>query len=285
MNSNEKIPAEELSLQQKIWKGTQVFLYALRPLIVYIIVPAMATYVGRILFGGRTTEELLSESGNFYYTAGIILTFVILHKRSKKRGSSLQEDATFEYHELDKKKILYLIGMGFGFGFFFSALLTVVPFPKILIQSYTNSSEAVKNGSDPMLALMSTVFLAPVVEEIIFRGYMLNRLLSWFDEKLSVLIVSLIFALCHVSLIWIVYAFLMGEVLAKVSIKEDNISYSMALHMGFNSNVVPIWVINHIPALKNTLFSSHWLIAFYGTAACLMAVWFLKKYRKETELW
>lgn len=285
MNKTEKENIEELSPEQKIWKGMEVFFHSIRPLILYLFVPAITTYIGRFLFGGRPLDEILSESGNFYYTLGIILTFVILHKRSKKRGSSLREDVTFEYRELEWKKIACLMGMGFGFGFFFSALVTVIPFPELLMESYMSSSEAVKDGSDPILALLSTVLLAPVVEEIIFRGYMLNRLLSWFDEKKSILITAMVFALCHVSLIWIVYAFLMGAALAKISIDEDNISYSMALHIGFNANVVPIWVINHIPKLKDMLFSNGWLIALYGALSCFLAVWLLGKYRKETKLW
>ena len=276
---------EGLSLQQKIWKGSGVFFYSVRPLILYTILPALVTTLGMLLPGGRTAEEMISQSGNFYYTLGIILTFYLLHRQSKKRGSSLMEEATLEYRGLERKKILYLVGMGFGFGFFFSSLITVVPFPEILMQSYSSSSEAVKDGTDPLLALVSTVLLAPVVEEIIFRGYMLNRLLGWLDEKKSVMMVSVVFALCHVSLIWIVYALLMGVVLAKVSIEEDNIAYSIALHMGFNANVLPIWIINHVPELKAVLFANHGLIALYGVVSCVMAVWFLGKYRRETKLW
>lgn len=285
MNKTKKEDRNGLSPEQKIWKDMEVFLYSIRPLLLYLLVPAVTTYIGKLIFGGRPIEEILSESANFYYTLGIILTFVILHRRSKKRGSSLREDVTLECRELKWKRIFYLVGMGFGFGFFFSALVTVVPFPKGLMESYISSSEGIKNGTDPLIALLSTVLLAPVVEEIIFRGYMLNRLLSWFDEKKSILITAVVFALCHVSLIWIAYAFLMGAVLAKVSVEEDNISYSMALHIGFNANVVPIWSINHIPELKGILFCSHWLIALYGALSCFLAVWLLGKYRKETKLW
>ena len=284
-NSRERDSAEGLSNQQKIWKGISVLLYSLRPLLLYIIVPALVTMLGNLLLGGRDTREIIQESGNFYYTLGILATFYILYRQSKKRGSSLKEDVTLEYRGLERRKLLTLIGIGFGFGIFFSSVITVVPFPEVLMQSYLSSSEAVKDGTDPLLALLSTILLAPVVEEIIFRGYMLNRLFSWFDEKAGILIASAVFALCHVSLIWMVYAFLMGIMLAKVSVEEDNIAYSIALHMGFNLNVLPIWVVNHIPAWKQLFFSSHGMIALYGGGACFLAVWLLKSYRKETTLW
>ena len=77
----------------------------------------------------------------------------------------------------------------------------------------------------------------------------------------------------------------MGVLLAKVSIEEDNIAYSIALHVGFNVSVVPIWIVNHVSALKNVLFANNLLIALYGIAACYGAVQLYKKYRKETTKW
>lgn len=272
-----------LSHEQKIWKASACFLYAIRPFALYVMLPGLLMCAGMILPGKRTAEQMISGSGNFYYTLGILLTMVILHRRSKKRGYSLWEDATLDYKELDKAKTRALVCMGFGFGFFFSALITVVPFPKVLIDSYSGLSNSLNTGTDTVLALISTIILAPLAEEIIFRGYMLNRLMSWFSEKHSIWISSVIFALCHVSPIWIAYALVMGAFLAKVSIKEDNIAHSVILHMGFNLNVLPIWIIHRIPSLESVLFANHILIAGYGAAALGMGIWHLKKYRKETE--
>lgn len=279
-----KLP-EALSVEQKIWKGMGIFLYSIRPLILYTILPALLMTFGKMLWSGRTTEEIVSGSGNFYYTIGILLTLFILWKRSKKRGSSLFEDVTLDFTEVDKKKLIWLAYIGFGFGFFFSALITVVPFPASLIESYSGASNALSQGTDQLLALLSTIILAPVTEEIIFRGYMLDRLLTWFPVKHSVVIVSLVFALYHVSPIWIVYAFIMGFFLAKVSIDEDNILHSIVLHMGFNFNVLPIWLINRSPKLTSVFFANDLLIAGYGIVSCMMAVFFLNKYRKETRKW
>ena len=43
-----------------------------------------------------------------------------------------------------------------------------------------------------------------------------------------------------------IYAFAMGVFLARVSLREDNILYSAALHMGFNASVLPLWILNEI---------------------------------------
>ena len=285
MKINDKSLNGELSLEQKLWIGGGTFLRAIRPMILYVCFPAFFMTIGMMFMRNRTAEDMISGSGNFYYALGIIFTTVILHMRSKKRGSSLEEDATLEYRELNKDKILTLLLMGLGFGFFFSALLTVFPFPKFLIESYQSSSNSLNEGTDQILALMSTAILAPITEEIVYRGYMLNRLLSWFNEKHSILITTVLFAIGHVSILWIAYAFVMGLLLAKVSIEEDNIAYSIALHIGFNASVIPIWIVNHTPALEKILFANNFLIAAYGIAACYGALQLYKKYRKETKRW
>ena len=282
---NDHVPSGGFTPEQKIWISCGVLWKALRPLILYACLPAMFMTIGMFFMRGRTAEDMISASGNFYYALGIVFTVVILHKRSKKRGSTLCEDVTLDYKEFDKKKMAELLFMGLGFGFFFSALLTVFPFPEFLMDSYRSSSNTLNEGTDQILALISTAILAPVAEEIVFRGYMLNRLLSWFDERKSILITTALFAVCHVSLLWIAYAFAMGLLLTKVSIEEDNILYSMALHIGFNASVVPIWIVNHVPALERVLFANHFLIAIYGVAACYGAVLLYKKYRKETKIW
>ena len=285
MKTNFEPSKDGLSLEQKIWIGTGTFFHAIRPLILYVCLPGFFMILGMIIMRGRTAEDVIAGSGNFYYALGIIFTMVVLHKRSKKRGSSIWEDATLDVKGLDWKKVCLLLLMGLGFGFFFSALLTVVPFPAFLMESYRSSSSNLTEGTDQILALISTAFLAPITEEIVYRGYMLNRLLSKFEEKTCILITTVLFAVCHVSFLWILYAFAMGLLLAKVSMEEDNIAYSVALHICFNVNVIPVWIINHVPALEKILFASDILIALYGIGACYGAVQLYKKYREETNKW
>lgn len=272
--------SQEATWEQKVWRSMWVILRALKPLILYLALPAILMCAGMILGRGRNGESLAKTSGNFYYTAGILATFWILYRRSRKRGSSLWEDATLYPKERDVGKILLLLGIGFGCSLTFSAILTLVPFPAILTEGYARASDGVGAGTDPVLAFISTMLLAPVVEEVIFRGYMLNRLLSGFEEREAMFISSLVFALCHVSLAWMAYAFLMGMLLAWVSIREDNILYSVALHIGFNASVLPLWLLN-----GTGIFDRGWVglpvKLAVGICGCWAAFCLYRRYRKE----
>ena len=278
MNDKE---TQGLTWQQRLWKGGSTVLYALRPLALYLALPALLMCIGMLLPGRRDARDMTEQSGNFYYTLGIILTVWLLHRRSRKRGSSLLGEVTLEYKGVNLKKAALLLAMGLGGGWFFSAFLTAAPLPRFLMAQYTSVSDGLRTGTDQMLALFSTILLAPLAEELIFRGYMLNRLMGWFTPERAVLISSVLFALCHVSIIWMLYALLMGVMLARVALKEDNIIYSMVLHVGFNLNVLPVWIINNNPVLRSALFGSNWLIALYGAVAAAAAIWLYRRYRRE----
>ena len=157
---------DELSFEQKVWKGGQTLLWSLRPVALYLFFPALLMSVGMLLFGGRSAETVIGRSGNFYYALGMAATVFLLHKRSRKQGSSLWEESTLEYKGMSLKRAALLGAAGLGFAVFFSSVITVVPFPRGLMDSYHSSSDSLRNGTDIGLAMISTVFLAPAAEVV-----------------------------------------------------------------------------------------------------------------------
>ncbi len=270
----------ELTVQQRLWKGLWTVFASLKSVALYLVLPALFMSVGMI-FRGRSADEVVDQSSNFYYTLGILFTMVILHRISKKRDTSLFEEATLEYKGLNRNRMLLLAVTGFGFSFLFSSLITVLPLPEFLMESYRNSSDGLRDGTDQTLALISTILLAPLAEEIVFRGYMLNRLLKDMEMRTALLVSAVIFAMCHISFIWMLYAGLMGYLLGWVAVKEDNIAYSIALHIGFNASVLPIWLIRQNDSLYQVIFGGTIQILLYGIAAAAIAVWAFRKYREE----
>ncbi len=275
---------EELTFQQRLWKGAGVVVYAVRPLILFLCLPALLMSFGMMLMGGREAGELIRQSGNFYYTLGILLSLVILHKRSRKRNSSIWEDAVLERQGLVWKRIALLAGAGIGLAVFFSALITLLPLPKGWIASYQDSSGSFQKGTDQLLSIASTVIFAPVAEEVVFRGYMLGRLLKGFSEKWAIGLSALLFALCHVSPLWVIYAGLMGLMLGWVAVREDNTIYAIALHISFNLSVIPISWVNREEGRRALLFGSPFKVGLWGVLAACLAGWACYRYVREKSL-
>lgn len=279
-NRQDEESLSALTWQQRVWQGAGTIFKSLGPLLLYLAVPALLMCVGMVLQKGRDKESITHFSGNFYYTLGVLVTFWILNRRSRKRGGSLWEEVTFSWEGSSSRRLWMLFGTGFGCSLLFSAVLTLLPLPGTWMAGYESAADGVGSGTDPLLALFTTMALVPVLEEIVFRGYMLNRLLEGFEERTAILISAGIFALCHVSGVWMVYAFVMGMFLAWVSVREDNILYSMALHMGFNASVLPLWLLNRSGMFDHAV-SGSLLTLLIGGAGCLMAYYLCRQYRKE----
>lgn len=86
-----------------------------------------------------------------------------------------------------------------------------------------------------MFAMCAVLFLAPIAEELVFRGITL-RLLKWAGVGTAgvIIIQALFFGLMHMVPLQICYTFLVGLVLGYLAVKYDSIYITIAGHMLFN---------------------------------------------------
>ena len=89
--------------------------------------------------------------------------------------------------------------------------------------------EMLESDPDNFSMFLYAGILAPVTEEILFRG-LVQRTMLPFGKKLAILVSSLTFGLYHGNLIQTPYAFAVGLVLGYVA-AEYNILWAMVLHM------------------------------------------------------
>lgn len=97
------------------------------------------------------------------------------------------------------------------------------------------------SSSQMLIALLSVVVIAPIVEEIMFRGTLQQYLKKFFSVRTSILITSIIFACFHfsstqslgnVSLIASLFVF--ACFLGYTYERQGSIFASIGLHLGFN---------------------------------------------------
>lgn len=95
--------------------------------------------------------------------------------------------------------------------------------------------ETVSGSSDSFSMFLYASILAPISEEILFRGLCL-RSLEPFGKRFAILGSAVAFGVFHGNLLQIPFAFLMGLILGYVAI-EYSIFWSVALHM-FNNLLI-----------------------------------------------
>lgn len=261
-----------LTFQQKVWFGTQTVVSSLLPLLLYMVLPAFMMYVGMIVrHWNKGAAAFVNASGNFYYAVGIVLCFLLIRWKIIRGGEEFQDAVTLYWKDPDWDKAAGYVILGISSSIFLSAVFTLLPF----FTSYKTLTENAFQRTDLILAMLSVLITAPICEEMIFRGLMLNRLLAGFSERTAVLLSSAVFAACHANPVWMCYAFIMGWLLAFVSLREDNIFYSIILHMAFNLWTVIQLIIRQSDRLQDFLFGSRFIIFGYGLLAFLVIVaWF-----------
>jgi len=89
--------------------------------------------------------------------------------------------------------------------------------------------ESLQSDPDNFSMFLYAGILAPITEEILFRGVIQRSVLP-FGKKLAILVSALTFGLFHGNLIQTPYAFAVGLVLGYVA-AEYNILWAMLLHM------------------------------------------------------
>lgn len=93
-------------------------------------------------------------------------------------------------------------------------------------------AELIQNSS-MLVNLLTTVLLAPPIEEFLFRKLLIDRV-GQFGDKLAVVLSGLMFGLFHGNFSQFFYAAGVGMVFAYVYIRTGRLRYSIAMHMTLN---------------------------------------------------
>lgn len=123
-----------------------------------------------------------------------------------------------------------------GMQFFSSYLIGVVSmaFPQWLDQYEELLKTAGLDSSITLPMLLYSVLLAPVCEELIFRGTTMHLARKAVPFWLANVMQAFLFGLFHMNWIQGIYAFALGLVLGYVCEKGGSIYYSIFLHFLFN---------------------------------------------------
>lgn len=92
---------------------------------------------------------------------------------------------------------------------------------------------------------ISVVILAPIFEELIFRG-MILQVLSKYNKVFAILVTSLLFGLLHLNMTQAVPAFFMSLILCYMCLKTDSLLVTILAHAGNNLLALMSAYSNHI---------------------------------------
>ena len=108
-----------------------------------------------------------------------------------------------------------------------------------------NPLENVISNSSVLATIIFAGILSPIIEEVLFRGVMLNKLRTYGD-KIAIITTALLFGLFHENFSQFFYAVGLGMIFAYVTLKTGTIKYSIGLHIMINmmGGVIGTQVLN-----------------------------------------
>jgi CAAX protease family protein len=103
------------------------------------------------------------------------------------------------------------------------------------LQMQTDLTPVFEQLSSPWPLVVAVVIVAPVVEEVFFRGFVFAGLRTRYDWRWAAVISSALFAAAHMQLTFFIPAFILGGLFAYLYQKSGSVWPSMIIHALVNA--------------------------------------------------
>jgi membrane protease YdiL (CAAX protease family) len=102
-----------------------------------------------------------------------------------------------------------------------------------------------------LIIIPSVLLIAPITEELIFRGYMFDVLKRCFGGYSSVLLTAALFTAAHVSQMrgdyaYLVFIFISGLIFGVMRYRFDSIVAAIVFHAAYNAVSVIVGALNYL---------------------------------------
>ncbi len=143
-------------------------------------------------------------------------------------------------------------------------------------EEITNAVSSWITGMHPLILFAVVVVMGPIVEELIFRKWIMDRLLPY-SQWLAVLTSALFFGLIHGNFYQFFYATFLGLLFSVVYAKTGKLRYTIAMHMliNFTGSIIAGFLQEAIADLSGATTSIsiwHLVSAVYSMGMIALAV-------------
>jgi len=142
----------------------------------------------------------------------------------------------FKKYKKENKFTLKDIIIPTFFGITISLVYNIILFYLNNKFNFTNKFEI--NNIPLIVQIVSSGILGPILEELIFRGIVYNKLKTFNKQKISMILTSIIFALFHSDIINAIYAFIVSFVLIYLYEKYKSLKAPILTHIFLNTTII-----------------------------------------------
>lgn len=131
--------------------------------------------------------------------------------------------------------LVLALAAGAAMSFWATIAINMIPWPEAMVESYVESSSAL-TSRQPAIDFLAVVLMAPLVEELLFRGVIYDALCTFVPAGAAVVFQAMLFGSTHGNLLWILYSTLIGCVLGYVRKRTASLWPCILMHSAFNGS-------------------------------------------------
>ena len=239
-------PLEELGLGRKIRRGDFPTVFDLLAMLLIIVVSQIAVSMAGValglpmpnVLGGEIgdiehfigTQVVRGESFAIIYPVSMIVAFLLLYSYISFRDG--------------KGRVARVSTSGFNPNVILGGLIWLISVQVVVepISLYLPVAESA--AGQGFWAIVTAVLFAPVLEEFIFRGLVMESLLRRHRRSLSVVVSAMFFAIVHFQPSVMFSAFVSGLVLGTIYLHTNSIFSTIILHSINNAIAFSLITLN-----------------------------------------
>lgn len=258
----EPLPEEKKYIKNKYnWVGGVLLIH-----VVIMIVLMIVT----MLFQDKMEYSLMLMSVNAVcVTIANILAVIIGCKATKIKLKPM-----FNVQKVSGRFLTFavFIGLGIQGACFFSVSIMSSILYSAGIDITSSFPDIEMTTSATIVSLVYTCILAPIFEELLFRGFVLKNL-SRFNTTFGIIASGLLFGLFHGNLMQFVTASILGMFLAYISVKSNSLIPSIAVHIAVNTTLALLeLIVDAINADLTNVVIIIWFLAMVILGSVLLII-------------
>lgn len=199
--------------------------------LIYPVILLVAQYISILLFTLNFnltnnyeigSNEYIENLSVFFNNNGIwiaVLTFLMLIPLFKKK-------CKFNKLKTDIKNIIWLVLIGISFAVTYNLILW-----------HLNFTDIFGTNNKLLITLITSGLIGPIMEELIFRNIVYEKLKGNYKRTFAVILTGLLFGIFHGNIIQFIYVFLFNFIFIFVYEKYDSIYAPIIVHMSANFGV------------------------------------------------
>ena len=264
--------------EKKTGKGLSLLLAAV-PLLLAILLSLIAYFAGIFvsMFGqkiGTSTVELSKSDEGWIYLIQYLLYLIFFgvwywyliqkqekeeyqsrhdkphQEKAKKNSSAKKVNIKWDPVRYWAKRMPLLIILGYSLQLCVSGILAIFStgFPDVF-EAYKELIQSLSGSGVDIKTFIAVSFLAPIAEELLFRGVSYHYASRALPEKWAVIFQAVLFGIYHGNLIQFVYATVMGILLGMLRRQSGSVVPGIVLHIIINLSayLIPAAWIDTVP--------------------------------------